>query len=328
TTTTNGGESTADPAEVAEEIVHEIGQGAIKSASAIARAPVDLSIALAQGFHNAPRLYGDDTVRRPTRVTGIKSGLKAAGHEFVFGIYDGWTGLVRLPYRGFKEGGLGSKPSSSTSSEPGKPGSTTVTATTPAPAGRMVGLAKGVGMGITGFVLKDISAIIGPIGYTLKGVVKQAQRGRGPGKYIRKARIVQGARELEAVSPEERKKRMEEVVEGWKVLRELWEALQEVERGDKGRKKKGLAAKKQANGKLATNGKTSNGEMNGVVSNGVNIEKERKDKRDDTMERKRERKRWLKGRGLGRRRRVAVQGEAFESVEMARKALEELRASS
>ncbi|KAK3954229.1 hypothetical protein QBC32DRAFT_95369 [Pseudoneurospora amorphoporcata] len=332
TTTTNGGEYTTDPAEVAEEVVHEIGQGAIKSVSAIARAPVDLSIALAQGFHNAPRLYGDDTVRRPTRVTGIKSGLKAAGHEFVFGIYDGWTGLVRLPYRGFKEGaGMGGKPSSSSGAGTnGKAGEVA----SPAPAERMVGLVKGVGMGLTGFVLKDISAIIGPIGYTLKGVIKQAQRGREPGKYIRRARIMQGARELEAVSPEERKRRTEEVVEGWKVLRELWEALQDVERGDQGRKKKKKKKKKQAKKQQAmTNGKGANGPVvDGVVTNGVNDGKTEKGKKDSTgaIERKIERKSWLKGGGLGRRRRrrVAVQGEAFESVEMARKALEELRASS
>ena len=333
TTTTNGGESTTDPAEVAEEVVHEIGQGAIKSVGALARAPVDLSIALAQGFHNAPRLYGDDTVRRPTRVTGIKSGLKAAGHEFAFGIYDGWTGLVRLPYRGFKEGaGMGGTSKPTSASGPGT-GTTNnglagagEVATKPAPAGRMVGLVKGVGMGLTGFVLKDISAIIGPIGYTLKGVVKQAQRGRGPGKYIRRARIVQGARELEAVSPEERKRRMEEVVEGWRVLRQLWEALQDVERGDQGRRKK--KAKKQLNGTVSSSGKPV---VDGVVTpNGNNVVKNggRKDSSTNAVQRKRERKRWLKGRGLGRRRRVQVQGEAFESVEMARKALEELRASA
>ncbi|KAK3391868.1 hypothetical protein B0T20DRAFT_67708 [Sordaria brevicollis] len=335
TTTTNGGESTTDPAEVAEEIVHEIGQGAIKSASAIARAPVDLSLALAQGFHNAPRLYGDDTVRRPTRVTGIKSGLKAAGHEFVFGIYDGWTGLVRLPYRGFKEGAsLGNKPSTPSSgpAAASTESNGTVSPTPrPAPAGRMVGLVKGVGMGITGFVLKDISAIIGPIGYTLKGVVKQAQRGRGPMKYIRKARIVQGARELEAVSAEERRRRMEEVVEGWKVLRELWEALQEVEKGDKKsrRTKKKEQAQINGGGKEGANGKVADGVVNGN-SNGVATKEKEKNRRDtrNPLDRKRERKMWLKGRGLARRRRVAVRGEAFESVEMARKALGELRASS
>lgn len=47
-------------------------------------APVDLAMALAQGFHNAPRLYGDDTVRKPVRITGCHSGLRAAWSEFVY----------------------------------------------------------------------------------------------------------------------------------------------------------------------------------------------------------------------------------------------------
>ena len=46
-------------------------------------APVDLAMALAQGFHNAPRLYGDDTVRKPVRITGCHSGLRAAWSELV-----------------------------------------------------------------------------------------------------------------------------------------------------------------------------------------------------------------------------------------------------
>ena len=55
----------ADPQEnAAEEIAHDVGSGIGQSAGAIARAPMDLSLAVAQGFHNAPRLYGDTTVRR------------------------------------------------------------------------------------------------------------------------------------------------------------------------------------------------------------------------------------------------------------------------
>ncbi len=88
----------------AEELVNQVGRGAFKSAKALATAPVDLSLAVAQGFHNAPRLYGDDTVRRPPRVTGVRSGLRAARHEFAYGIYDGWTGLVRLPIHGARNG--------------------------------------------------------------------------------------------------------------------------------------------------------------------------------------------------------------------------------
>ncbi|KAJ9158419.1 UDP-Glycosyltransferase/glycogen phosphorylase [Coniochaeta hoffmannii] len=191
--------STVESEHPAEEAIHHIGSGAIKSARALARAPVDLSMAVAQGFHNAPRLYGDDTVRRPPRVTGIRSGLRAAGHEFVYGIYDGWTGVVRLPYRGAKQNGV-------------------------------KGFAKGVGMGLTGFVLKDISAVASPIGYTLKGVAKQITRGEQPVRQVRRARIIQGQREVRALGEEERKDIAREVGRGWEVMRALWEALEKEEK--------------------------------------------------------------------------------------------------
>jgi UDP:flavonoid glycosyltransferase YjiC (YdhE family) len=42
------------------------------------KSPMDFTLALAKGFRNAPRLYGDETVRPATKVTGIQSGLKAS----------------------------------------------------------------------------------------------------------------------------------------------------------------------------------------------------------------------------------------------------------
>jgi hypothetical protein len=47
-----------------EEIAHDVGGGIGRTAEALAKAPMDLALAVAQGFHNAPRLYGDTTVRR------------------------------------------------------------------------------------------------------------------------------------------------------------------------------------------------------------------------------------------------------------------------
>ena len=44
-------------------------------------------------------------------------------------------------------------------------------------------------MGLTGFVLKDISAIIGQLGYTLKGLHKELSKGKQPTHFIRKARL-------------------------------------------------------------------------------------------------------------------------------------------
>lgn len=43
------------------------------------KSPMDFTLGLARGFHNAPKLYGDDTVRPQERVTGFQSGLRAAG---------------------------------------------------------------------------------------------------------------------------------------------------------------------------------------------------------------------------------------------------------
>jgi len=48
----------------AEDMAHDVGSGLGKTAESLARMPMDLSLAIAQGFHNAPRLYGDTTVRR------------------------------------------------------------------------------------------------------------------------------------------------------------------------------------------------------------------------------------------------------------------------
>jgi UDP:flavonoid glycosyltransferase YjiC (YdhE family) len=215
---------TATTAAGAEEYVDEVTTGVGKTAAAIARAPVDLSLALAQGFHNAPRLYGDDTVRRPPRVTGIRSGLKAARFEFVYGIYDGWTGLVRLPVRGAKKDGV-------------------------------KGLVKGTGMGVTGFILKDLAAIAGPVGYTLKGIAKQIERGRQPVKSIRRARIVQGQRELQNLGDDDRKAVQDEVVKGWRVMKDLLEGLEAME------KKKGLRGYLSAKKKRGLNAAFESVEM-------------------------------------------------------------------
>ncbi|PCD30856.1 hypothetical protein AU210_010527 [Fusarium oxysporum f. sp. radicis-cucumerinum] len=181
------------------QYVGDIASGVERTATAIAKAPVDLSMALAQGFHNAPRLYGDNTVRRPIRVTGFHSGLRAARHEFAYGVYDGFTGVVRLPVRGAKENGP-------------------------------IGFVKGTGMGLTGLVLKNLSAIVDPIGYTLKGVVKQAERSKTPQKYIRRARIVQGQREYKALPEDQRKQLEKEIMEGWHIMDELREKIQKLEK--------------------------------------------------------------------------------------------------
>ena len=66
---------------------------------------MDFTLSLAQGFHNAPRLYGDKTVRPLEKVTGFRSGLKAAGKGLGLGLYDGVSGLVTQPLQGAREEG-------------------------------------------------------------------------------------------------------------------------------------------------------------------------------------------------------------------------------
>ncbi|KAI3399376.1 hypothetical protein diail_7103 [Diaporthe ilicicola] len=211
TTTTQG---------TAEEdgYVDQLAEGVGKSTKALAKGPIDLSVALAQGFHNAPRLYGDDTVRRPPRVTGIRSGLRAARAEFMFGIYDAWTGVVRLPIRGARHGG------------------------------GVEGFAKGVGMGVTGFGLKNIAAAVGPVGYTLKGIKKQVERRRQPTKHIRRARILQGQEEAWQLGDEERDARTKEVVRGWEVFQALWHTVEGKEKAKGGLKAQFSATRTRGKG--------------------------------------------------------------------------------
>ena len=151
---------------------------------------MDLSLAVAQGFHNAPRLYGDSTVRRPVRISGFRSGLRAARDEFVYGIYDGVTGLVLHPYKGVRDDGA-------------------------------LGFVTGVGRGVGGFVLKDLAAIFGPFGYTLKGIHKELQKGKQPTHFIRKARFIQGEKDMRDLDAEMRKKAIETVSRGWDIFLEV-----------------------------------------------------------------------------------------------------------
>lgn len=72
------------------------------------KSPMNFCMGLARGFRNAPKLYNDETVRRPEKVTSFETGLKVAGKEFGLGLYDGISGLVTQPIRGAqKEGAMG-----------------------------------------------------------------------------------------------------------------------------------------------------------------------------------------------------------------------------
>jgi hypothetical protein len=117
-------------------------QGLTRIASATIKAPMDIALSMAQGLHNAPKIYGDRTVREMHKVTGLGSGLKAAGkvrklaegvhpctkrmQEVVLGVYDGFSGVVTQPIQGRREGGT-------------------------------AGMYKGIGKGIGGMLLKPVA---------------------------------------------------------------------------------------------------------------------------------------------------------------------------
>ena len=71
-----------DDAATREEIAEfakDSGKGVTGLVGAGLRAPMDLTHNVARGFHNLPKLYGDETVREVDRVTDVQSGLMAAG---------------------------------------------------------------------------------------------------------------------------------------------------------------------------------------------------------------------------------------------------------
>jgi hypothetical protein len=54
------------------------GKGIARIVGAGLKSPMDFTLGVARGFHNAPKLYGDDTVRPQAKVTDFPSGVKAA----------------------------------------------------------------------------------------------------------------------------------------------------------------------------------------------------------------------------------------------------------
>lgn len=187
----------ADDSKFATHLARDTAAGLVKPVGIIAKAPMDLLLGVSQGFHNAPRLYGDDTVRRPIRITSLATGLKAAGSELVLGTYDAFTGVVTQPYRGARERGV-------------------------------TGFVSGVGKGLGGLVLKEASAVTAPLGFAMKGVQKEIETRHGrrtPQAFICRARKAQGLKEYRELFQAEGEAGMERarhtVEEAWKVEEQI-----------------------------------------------------------------------------------------------------------
>ncbi|KAF2224098.1 hypothetical protein BDZ85DRAFT_195483 [Elsinoe ampelina] len=209
TSSTLGSQLSEQPKEsLAHELAEDAGMGVRRAFASLFWAPLDMHLAVAQGFHNAPRLYGDSTVRKPMRINGVKSGMKAARNEFCFGIYDGVSGIFTQPINGVKysEG----------------------------PAAKFAGFWTGVGKGIGGAALKPTSAFVSTPAFFGQGLRKEIRRrSQGPisrgNTWLRKAHIIQGQQDIKAVTSEddgERKLRdiQQRVDDGWKTMNEVWAA--------------------------------------------------------------------------------------------------------
>ncbi|KAI9376423.1 hypothetical protein BJX61DRAFT_538801 [Aspergillus egyptiacus] len=147
--------------------------------------PMGIALLVSQEFHEFPRFYHDRTVRDTPVVSGVRSGFTAAGKELGYECYDAITGVVTQPHTGWREGGL-------------------------------AGMAKGVGKGAGGLVLKPQAGIWGLIGYPLNGVFRSIEKSYGADRedYIVASRIRQGDDDLAAATEEERNA----IVERWRLI--------------------------------------------------------------------------------------------------------------
>jgi hypothetical protein len=152
---------------------------------ALVQSPMELSVSITRGFHNAPKMWGDKTVRPQRRVSDFKSGMKAMGNEFSYGWYDGVTGLFTQPYKGAQKEGAS-------------------------------GLIKGIGKGVGGFIAKPGAAMVGVMAHSMKGVHKEVQKMYGSNfqNYIVASRVAQGYEEWLLGSDAEK----EDVIVRWKLI--------------------------------------------------------------------------------------------------------------
>lgn len=76
-------EGTHSPGPDLLDTAYGTGKGISKISGSLLKSPMDLLLGVSKGFHNMPKLYGEE-VRQTDRVTGIKSGLRVAGKVNIF----------------------------------------------------------------------------------------------------------------------------------------------------------------------------------------------------------------------------------------------------
>jgi hypothetical protein len=83
----------------ATEIAISTGKGLRRIAIASLKAPMLIFHGATRGFHNLPKLYGEE-VREYENVTDVQSGLRVGAKSFGYGLSDGLRDLVVEPKEG------------------------------------------------------------------------------------------------------------------------------------------------------------------------------------------------------------------------------------
>ena len=74
-----GSQRSVEQQEISPEDIIATGKGVGRVVTSGIGSYMNFTLALAKGFHNAPKLYGDTTVRPHEKISGFSSGLRVAG---------------------------------------------------------------------------------------------------------------------------------------------------------------------------------------------------------------------------------------------------------
>ncbi|KAL3424213.1 sterol glucosyltransferase [Phlyctema vagabunda] len=124
----------------AAEAGHAFSRGLGRVGGSVAKGVVDLPVAMADGFHAIPSLYGEKLAKRGA-VTDWKSGAIVATKGLGMGFFNGFTGIVTQPIKGAMDDGF-------------------------------KGFGKGFVAGSLGVVVKPGAAMLGLVGYSMLGAYK------------------------------------------------------------------------------------------------------------------------------------------------------------
>jgi hypothetical protein len=127
--------------QAAAKVALEAGRGIGRVATASLKTPVLVMHGVTRGFHNLPKLYGEE-LREYENVTGLKSGLAVSVKSFGYGLGDGLVDLVAKPVQGAERNGV---------------------------LGFATGLAKGFGNAIC----KPAAGACGLLSYSFVGIYKE-----------------------------------------------------------------------------------------------------------------------------------------------------------